>query len=129
MGLTAQQPVFTHQQVFREEDGLPQNYISGIIQDREGFLWIGTRDGLARYDGRHFLVFRHQYNDSNSLSSSVISSLLIDKENLVWILYANNFVDCLDPRTFRILKRLDRNFAAVKLNEEFVEPDFYLYDN
>jgi len=129
MGLTAQQPVFTHQQVFRVEDGLPQNYISGIIQDREGFLWIGTRDGLARYDGRHFLVFRHQYNDSNSLSSSVISSLLIDKENLVWILYANNFVDCLDPRTFRILKRLDRNFAAVKLNEEFVEPDFYLFDN
>jgi len=126
--LAAQGPVFTHQQRFKVEDGLPQNFISGIVQDKEGFLWIGTRDGLARYDGRGFIVFRQQYNDTTSLSSSVISSLLVDKRNMVWILYDNNYVDCFDPRTFRVLKRLDRNSTAAKLNEKFVEPDFYLFD-
>src|SRR5215216_4687888 len=70
--LSAQQPVFTHQQWFKVENGLPQNYISGMAQDKDGFLWIGTRDGLARYDGRDFLVFRQQYNDSNSLSSTCV---------------------------------------------------------
>ena len=127
--LAGQQPVFTHQQRFKVEDGLPQNFISGIVQDKEGFLWIGTRDGLARYDGRHFIIFRQQYNDSNSLSSSVITSLLIDKRNLVWILYDNNYVDCFDPRTLHIVKRIDRNSTAAKLNEKFVGPDFYLFNN
>jgi ligand-binding sensor domain-containing protein len=111
------------------EDGLPQNFISGIIQDKDGFLWIGTRDGLARYDGRHFIVFRHQYNDSASLSSSVIAALVLDKQNLLWIVYDNNYLDCFDPRTFRILKRQDRNSTAVKLAKKFVEPDIYRFND
>lgn len=123
--LAAQQPVFTHQQWFKVENGLPQNYISGLAEDKEGFLWIATRDGLARYDGRDFLVFRQQFNESNSLRSSVISQILIDKHNYIWLLYDNNSVDCFDPRTFTVAKRFDR----LSIGETFIESDFYFFDN
>ena len=127
--LAAQQPVFTHQQRFRVEDGLPQNFISGIVQDQDGFLWVGTRDGLARYDGRHFKTYRQQYQDSSSLSSSVVTSLTLDNQNKLWILYFNNYVDCFDPRRGAVIKRFDRLSTATVLNENFVEPDFYLFNN
>lgn len=41
------------------QHGLPEYFVSGLIQDKAGFIWIATRDGLARYDGRQFKVFRH----------------------------------------------------------------------
>ncbi len=44
---------------FNVADGLPQSFISGLVQDSTGFIWTGTRDGLARYDGKKFKIFSH----------------------------------------------------------------------
>ncbi|MCW5912638.1 MAG: response regulator [Cyclobacteriaceae bacterium] len=65
------------------KDGLPSNIISGIAQDESDFIWIGTGNGLTRYDGNQFLTFKKSSN-SNSLSSNEISCLLQAGENL-WI--------------------------------------------
>ena len=72
-------------QRFSLEDGLSQNTVFSVIQDHRGFLWIGTQDGLNRYDGYSFQVFKHDPQKPNSLSSSSIISLYEDKDGLLWI--------------------------------------------
>lgn len=76
-------------------DGLPQSFISGIVQDSTGFIWIGTRDGLARYDGRKFKLFRHLAGDTTTLANSVISSLYLDKYKRLWIRFETGDMDVM----------------------------------
>lgn len=67
------------------ELGLSQNLISAIAQDEQGFLWVGTKDGLSRFDGFQFKVFRHLPGDSSSISDDHIKSLFIDAQKRFWI--------------------------------------------
>jgi anti-sigma regulatory factor (Ser/Thr protein kinase) len=66
------------------ENGLPSNIIYCIIQDSKGFLWLGTNEGLCRYDGYDFKVFRHDPADSNSLSANYVASLCEDGDGNIW---------------------------------------------
>ena len=66
-------------------DGLSHNSVFAILQDRQGFLWLGTQDGLNRYDGYGFRVFRHDPNDSASLSSNAVFALAEDADGALWI--------------------------------------------
>ncbi len=76
-------PVFDNLTI---NDGLTSSDISAICQDYEGYIWLGTySDGLIRYDGYNFEVFRHHPGDSASLSSNNISSLLRDSCGRLWI--------------------------------------------
>ncbi|MBO9664691.1 hybrid sensor histidine kinase/response regulator [Dokdonella sp.] len=65
-------------------DGLPSSVAYKTVQDREGFIWIGTQDGLARYDGLGFRVFRHDPADPASLPSNDVSALLVDRAGNLW---------------------------------------------
>lgn len=67
------------------EQGLSNNSITSIYQDHNGFMWFGTFDGLNRYDGYTFKVFRNQLNDSTSLNSSRIVAIEEDKDNNIWV--------------------------------------------
>ena len=67
------------------DDGLSQNTINCIFQDRNGFLWFGTQDGLNRYDGYGFTIYRHEPHDSNSLSHSWIWDVYEDTHKNLWI--------------------------------------------
>ncbi len=75
------------QQVFfstvSQKDGLPSNIISGIAQDSRDFIWVGTGNGLSRYDGTRFKTFK-KTESVNSLSSNEISCLVADGD-MVWI--------------------------------------------
>lgn len=66
-------------------EGLSQGMIICMTQDRYGFMWFGTKDGLNRYDGYHFKVFRNNQGDSCSLSANYISSIYEDKQGRLWI--------------------------------------------
>jgi len=65
-------------------DGLPSSTVWKLAQDRDGYLWIGTADGLARYDGVGFRVFRHAANDAASLAGDDVTALYIDHRNRLW---------------------------------------------
>lgn len=67
------------------EQGLSQSNVRCILKDKNGFLWIGTQDGLDRFDGYEFKVFKNNPNDVNSLSSNIITCLLEDKKGNLWV--------------------------------------------
>ena len=56
-----------------------------MLQDSKGFLWIGTADGLNRYDGYQFKIFRNIPSELNSISNSQVLSILEDKTGTLWI--------------------------------------------
>jgi signal transduction histidine kinase/streptogramin lyase len=67
------------------EDGLSQNVVLAILQDRQGFMWFGTEDGLNRYDGYQFSVLKHDPDDPTTLSDDFISVIYEDREGDLWV--------------------------------------------
>lgn len=66
-------------------DGLSQNFVTCILQDHQGFLWVGTRDGLNRYDGYKFKIYAFEAQDTTSLSANAIQSIFEDRNNNLWV--------------------------------------------
>ncbi|MDD4760891.1 MAG: two-component regulator propeller domain-containing protein, partial [Bacteroidaceae bacterium] len=64
-------------------NGLSQNTIRSIFQDNQGFMWFGTKDGLNRFDGSTFKVFKFSPNDN--LNDNVFHRILQDKNNNIWV--------------------------------------------
>jgi serine phosphatase RsbU (regulator of sigma subunit)/ligand-binding sensor domain-containing protein len=70
---------------FTTRDGLSQNRIYGIIQDSLGFIWFGTEDGLNRYDGYNFKVFKNIPGDTTSLVANQIETFHLTKKGELWL--------------------------------------------
>ena len=70
---------------FTTQKGLSQNTVNCILQDEKGFLWFGTEDGLNRFDGVKFTVFRNDPKNPNSISNSYILSIYEDSSGIIWI--------------------------------------------
>jgi len=64
------------------EDGLSNNMVRSIIQDDKGFMWFGTFDGLNRYDGHEFRIWRHDPDDPGSLSGNPVRVLYEEARTL-----------------------------------------------
>jgi len=67
------------------DDGLSQNGANSIIQDSKGFMWFGTQDGLNRYDGNSFTVYKHDPENPTSISDNWILTILEDRQGTLWI--------------------------------------------
>ncbi|MEP6746666.1 MAG: two-component regulator propeller domain-containing protein [Bacteroidota bacterium] len=67
------------------EDGLSSNTVNAILKDRYGMIWFGTEDGLDRFDGTQFTIYRHKPDDTSSLQANEILSLYEDKDGNLWI--------------------------------------------
>ena len=80
-------------------NGLPQGFIKSLIQDRRGFIWLATRDGLCRYDGVRFRIYNHDPQRVGSISFSSIYEIREDSKGRLWLRTENNNVDCFDPVT------------------------------
>lgn len=67
------------------DNGLSQNTVNTIFQDHKGLIWIGTWDGLNKYDGYNFVVYRNDGRNNNSLSNKYINIVLEDKKYNMWV--------------------------------------------
>ena len=66
-------------------EGLSQNTVWGMAQDANDWIWIGTSDGLNRYDGYNMVTYYHDSTDSLSLVNNQVTSLYVDKRNTLWV--------------------------------------------
>ena len=67
------------------ENGLSSSNVFGITQDHQGFIWFATEDGLNRFDGTNFVIYRHNANNKHSIADNVIRKIFIDSENTLWV--------------------------------------------
>jgi ligand-binding sensor domain-containing protein len=81
------------------ENGLSQNAGLALFQDSTGYLWVGTQDGLNRYDGHSFKVFKNDPEDPNSISHNSILSITEGKEGYLWIGTWGGGLNRFDPAT------------------------------
>jgi ligand-binding sensor domain-containing protein/serine phosphatase RsbU (regulator of sigma subunit) len=81
-GICAQR---TEVEVFNANNGLPQTYVSCLILDSKGFLWIGTHSGLCLYDGYQFTTFSNNPLDSLSICNNFVKSIAEDKNGDIWV--------------------------------------------
>ncbi len=79
------------------KDGLSQNTITSIKQDKQGFLWFGSLNGLNRYDGNDFFYLQSEYGTKNTLSDSRIKDIYVDSHGYLWIRTNINNINCYDP--------------------------------
>jgi len=68
------------------DDGLSQGFVSSVLSDKEGFLWIGTLDGLNRFDGHTFKVWRHVEREPLTLSGNSIFRSALDEKGNLWVI-------------------------------------------
>ncbi len=78
-------------------DGLSQGMIHSVVEDHQGYLWIATKDGLNRYDGARFKIYRNNPNDSLSIAENYIRNLHIDFQGRLWICTQSKGIDLYDP--------------------------------
>ncbi len=99
----AQPYYFRHYQV---ENGLTNNTVHDCLQDKKGFMWLGTKDGLVRFDGYHFKVFRHDTNDSLSIGSNFLRCIYLDEEGRLYAGTSSGLYRYNDSNeTFTVLKK------------------------
>ena len=83
------------------ETGPPPEVITAVLQDRDGFVWIGSREGLSRYDGETFVVYRHDPGDPASISDHSIRTIFEDRAGNLWIGTNSAGLNRLDRATGR----------------------------
>jgi signal transduction histidine kinase/ligand-binding sensor domain-containing protein len=113
------QPVFFQQ--INTANGLSHNRVNCILQDKRGFVWIGTNDGLNRYDGQHFTIFRNTPSDTSSISGNIITDILEDSSQVLWIATADGGITKYDYRLppakqFKQYKHNDASAASIPVN-------------
>jgi len=116
LSAVAQEPRlrFTH---LSGEQGLSNSTIEAICQDNRGFMWIGTRDGLNRYDGHTVVVFRNEPGDSNSLSDSYTRCIYEDRNHGLWVGTVNGLNLFAPARgTFTRWKHLEGDSGSLSHN-------------
>lgn len=100
--------------VINEKGDSPSGTFS-IVEDSQGFIWFGTVEGLFRYDGHNYKVFRHLENDTNSLSNNTIRALCIQNDKL-WIGTQGGGLNCLDLKTELISRFIHKGDSSNEIS-------------
>lgn len=93
-----------------QQDGLRQGMIYSVVQDGSGFLWIATKGGLHRWDGKNFLVYRHDPEDEFSIQNELLLDIERDENGNLWMLSGNGRIcwyDRFSNRFHYLPKRID----------------------
>ncbi len=100
------------------DDGLSQNTVFAIIKDSRGFMWFGTKDGLNRFDGYNFVVYRFNPFDSTTVSSNYITSLFEDSRGLIWVGTYDGGLNVFD-RAKEIFHKVDLSDDSISLRNSY----------
>lgn len=97
-------------QHYKISDGLSQNFTTDICQDKFGYIWVGTQDGLNRFDGYKFKIYRQNPSDRQSLSDNYIIDLFVAPDSLLWVVN-NNGLEVYNYKTdkFKIILKNKQN--------------------
>ena len=92
------------------DDGLSNEHVTSIFQDSKGYMWIGTKDGLNRYDGQRITVYNCTIDSKNSLSSTYINDIEEDYRGNIWVA-TDSGLDIIDTNTDTIINinNIERN--------------------
>jgi signal transduction histidine kinase/CheY-like chemotaxis protein/ligand-binding sensor domain-containing protein len=115
--LRAQPVHFPQPELITDRQGLPQAFVPTILQDRQGFIWAATRDGLCRYDGHRFKVFQPDPDGSPSLSFAGLVQIELDRHGRIWIVSERGDIDLFDPHTEKFT-----NFSRQAAFRRLVKP-------
>lgn len=97
-GLRAQVPESPHMRVLGPRDGLPTSSINDLDTDSAGFIWIASTDGLARYDGNGFRIWRHESGNPRALTGNWVQVVHVDARDRVWASSEFGGLSMLDSR-------------------------------
>lgn len=86
---------------FSVNDGLASNHVLKVVQDKDGYIWMATSNGLQRYDGGNFITFRPIKGSATSVPDVKIVLLFIDRKGNLWIMGDNKRTGIFDTRTFK----------------------------
>ena len=89
---------------FSIASGLASNQVASITQDKDGFIWMATLNGLQRYDGNSFVTFRHHQNDAYSIPTNHIHVVFCDSKNRLWLVGDNNQAGYFNTKTMRFYR-------------------------
>ncbi len=96
------------------DDGLPQNSIWSITQDRNDFLWFSTSDGLCRFDGYKFTVYKNNPKDTSSICSNEVKGFYVDKKGNLWVMCANGIAQYNDLKdNFKTIFTYQTNYHPI----------------
>ena len=101
--------------------GLSQGMVYDILQDREGFIWVGTKDGLNRYDGYNFKVFTNDPSNAKSLSSNSINKLFEDSKGRIWVGTENEGLNIYDKKKGEFLRIMHSNTNEKGLSNNVIK--------
>lgn len=90
---------------YTEEDGLPSSQIYELLSDKQGYIWIGTINGLARFDGYEFKRFYNDPADSTSIKGLNVWTLFEDSKGRIWVACGPSILNVYDPST-KVFKQL-----------------------
>ena len=88
---------------YTSAQGLSENAVTSLFQDRKGFLWIGTQDGLNRFDGAGFLALRSELTDTSTLSDSWVTGILLeDSREVLWVMTNDRVINLVDLKSLKV---------------------------
>jgi len=108
-------------------NGLPSNIATAICQDKKGLIWIGTSNGLVRFDGIKMKIYQYNRNDSNSLPSNGIRSIRIDKEGIIWIATSLKIIKFFPEQ--EIFVDMNKYFNSKTISKPFEIADIFFDRN
>lgn len=88
---------------YSTQNGLSHDGVLCITRDQDGFMWFGTFDGINRFDGHNFVIYKSRPGDSSNLSSNKIRSIVEDKDAFLWIKTYDNKIYRFDKKTEKFL--------------------------
>ncbi|HEX6169759.1 MAG TPA: two-component regulator propeller domain-containing protein, partial [Chitinophagaceae bacterium] len=103
---------------YTEKDGLPGVEVTDLLVDKQGYIWLGTVNGLARYDGYTFKRFYFNPNDTNTIRGLTVWSLFEDRKGRIWVSAGPSYLNMYDPITQKFFQYKFTHLVPHRTNTE-----------